>query len=1553
MVNKFPNVNLQILKNAQVMEEKQARKGIPIPISFEKNNVSEVVTPRTTDIPAEKPLEPPATNIFNPSAAPNFRFSSKETTAASTPSFSFGTNSLTGTSSPSSIFVSKISMATATPSFNLAFTTTPNLISSTEKATSSVSSKLSFVPSGSLGEPKLSFNFSTKEKSAPSVSNFNFGARGVPATSTLGFAFAPKQPSEKTAANSKSLNLTSNESKNLSEAGFIFKAKESTANPNKTSTTNSESLNLIVKDSLSTSGANILVSTKESTSSFSSVFHLGASSSASISTPAFSSTAKEPTVIKPFGAVKNPPSFAFGPASGVSVFGQPATQSSVSSNIPLPSHTGVSLISSLTVKDKDQGAVLTKSSESVSGFVAVSVSSDLINSSGNQPVLYNSLPVANPNSLSTTTASQITTTPIVFNVSTANSSFHSVKNPNTLSTPQLKGNAEQFKQPINNAVDPGSIHSLHQSKTNGVEDEVAGFTAQLDRASEQNIREELNSFSLEFEAFMTSFKKVTEKDDLIGDANELRSLNQSVEDVTIQVENYKTNMAENKSESSELREKLLKNFQMIDEALLRKEKMDDKRYVNVLRSRPLDPISARQRKEMREHFLYIEDQLNEINNILDSKWQEKQNKRSGRSNYNKAQQNQQIYKTIEAIDIITNHLTSKIGNLKLRNEESHLISMNLSRQPSRNDLSKRSKFSKFNSNRTNELNDESPKKLLKLRKYLANRGKTPIRKTKDYNVRLTTSTDMESTINGKLDPKAASTPAYGTTKSFEKFDNKMPVLDEEASHIVSDAIDKVKALSSTTPKVLNGTPETKMIPKAPENTPVTPQVSLDPTKAHLFKNSPGLTPSGTPNNSFTNDVINKHLFASPVSTPAFLSKQVWIENSPSFSPKVSIKQETVSATTISDTKAFTKASSPGKNQVVSCINTVPPNVVIISEKLGVTPSPGLFSSVGNSNLRSTQSVVTTTSAATFSFGVDKVKTGGSVEFAKPTMSSGKGDLSSLNSSVPGAGIFQPKQNFIFGSGFNEKENQSTAQPANPKEEGISSITTNAVSAEENVSVQTTFSVSSIPIATSAISKPESKPASTGFLGTPTESKIPAAGFFVGTSKLTSASTGLFGLATGSKIVSANHFGATPEAQAASQGCNETENTKAKTTSAGIFGTNMQSNAISTALFGAKVETKQESTVTLGKTIETQLTSSSLFGATTESKAASTGLIGATTKPKASVAGLSVATTESKTSTNLFGTTAISKTSSATLFGGTIKSEAPPVGIFEATNDSKINTEPKTTSPSLFVDSTESKSNMAMFGSSGISTATPTGFLTAGTETKPISTGYFESSCSKVSTSLKSNSPVITSVADANGTRIATAPTTSGLFGSIAVSSSSSSTLFGKKELSSSSGLFADNNVSTTAGSELFSSTGGSNLFSTPTSIKSGELFGNALDSKSETPTSSVTAVSTGGLFGNTGGLFRGSSATTSASGNSFGNQTNSLFGDVSKQSSGLFSSTATTPGSIFASSSSTNQTNSEGLFGSKSAIGTPLTSTSAFASKTEESSSSSGGKELNYSFILM
>ena len=1551
MVNKFPNINLQILKNAQVMEEKQARKGIPNPISFEKKNVSEVITPRTTDIPVAKPHQPPATNIFNPSVAPNFRFSGKETTAASTPSFSFGTSSLTGTSSSSSIFGSKVSTATVTPSFNLVFTTTPNLSSSTEKATSTVSSKLSSVPGGSLGEPKLSFNFPTNEKSAPSVSNFNFGARGASASSTPAFTFAPKEPSKMAAADSKSLNVTSNESKSVSGASFIFRTKESTTNPSKTFTANSESLNLVVKDSPSTSGANIMVNTKESTSSSSSVVQLATSSSASISTPAFSFSAKEPAVTKPFGAVKNPLSFAFGPASGISVFGEPATQSSVPCNIPLPSHTGFSQNSSLTVKDKSQGAVLTKPSESIGGFVAVSGSSNLINSSSNQLVLSKGLPTAGPNPLITTT--QMTTTPIIFNMSAANSSFQSVKNPDILSTPQLKGNAEQFKQPINNAVNPGSIHSLHQSKTNGDEDEVAGFTAQLDRASEQNIREELNSFNLEFEAFMTSFKKVTEKDDLIGDANELRNLNQSVEDVAIQVESYKTNMAENKSESSELREKLLKNFQMIDEALLRKEKMGDKRYVNVLRSRPLDPISARQRKEMREHFLYVEDQLNEINNILDSKWQEMQNKRSGRSNYSKAQQNQQIYKTIEAIDTITNHLTSKVGNLKLRNEESYLISMNLSRQASANDSGKHSKFSKFNSNRTNELNDESPKKLSKLRKYLANRGKTPMRKAKDYTVRLITSTDMESTINGKLDPKAASTPAYGTTKSFEKFNNKMPVLNEESSHIVSNVIDKVKSLSSTTPKVLDGTPETKTIPKAPENTPVTPQVSLDPTRAHLFRNSLGLTPSGTPNKSFTNDVINKNLFASPVSTPAFLPKQVWGENSPSFSPKVSTKQETVSTTTISDTNAFTEAISPDKNQAASCINTAPPNV-IISEKLGVTP-PGPFSIVGNSNLQPIQSVVTTTSAATLSFGVDKVKTGGSVEFAKPTMSSGKYDSSSLNSSVPGAGICQPKQNFIFGSGFNEKENENTTQPANLKEEGISSITTNTLSAEENVSVQTTFSVSSISIATSAISKPESKPASTVFLGATTESKMPSAGFFVGTSKLTSASTGLFGLATGSKITPGNHFAATSESKAAPQGLHGTKNTEANTTSAGIFGTTMQSNAVSTALFGGKVETEQESTITLGKTIETEVTSSSLFGANIESKTTSTGLIGTTTEPKTSVTGLSVATTESKTSANLFGTTAISKTSSTTPFGGTIRSETPPVGIFGSTIDSKItNAEPKTTVSNLFISSIESKPNLAVFGNSGISTAAPTGFLTAGTETKPVSTEHFESSFIKVSTSLQSNSPLVTSVADANGTRITTASSTSGLFGSTAVSSSSS-TLFGNKELSSSSGLFGNNNVLTTTGSGLFSSTGGSNLFGTPTSAKSVGLLGNALNSKSETPTSSGAAVSTGGLFGNTGGLFGGSSATTSASGNLFGSQTNSLFGDVSKQSSGLFSSTATTPGSVFASSSSssTNQTNSGGLFGNKSTFGTPLTSANTFASKTEEISSSSGGKKLNYSFILI
>jgi len=1078
-------------------------------------------------------------------------------------------------------------------------------------------------------------------------------------------------------------------------------------------------------------------------------------------------------------------------------------------------------------------------------------------------------------------------------------------------------------------------------------DDVTGYTAKLDIALQKNIKEEVDSFNNEMNVFMTSFQKLTTKQNLIGTRSELSKLKQDIESVSDLVSGYKTVMKENKSESADIREKVLKDFKLIDEATLRKEKMEDKRYSNVLKTRPLDPISARQRKELRSHFHYINTQLEDINTTLDEKWKEEDTKKKKRqSHFTKAQQNQNLYKTIEAIDSISNHLTTKVKNMSLKNKESQLVTMNLSRSISTNQdsvLSKKHK--KQNESLLNQTNSGSPKKLSQLKTYLTNRGKTPVRKAKDYGLRL----NSASSIMSPLNPKASSTPAYNDTKTFNRF-NQQPmntVAEERNNQYVPNTIERASKLMSNTPMVYNNrTPNFRQDQlKAPDNTPVTP-VLADESKT--------LDPS-------SNLPVNKNLFGSTnhqstiTPTPSMKHKIDASTNNVgfSFSSRSNSNQINETLNRLQQSENKTNTNAPTKSFAFTADSTSAKSTFDFSSNLKQTQSFINSESLDRNKEQSfknqfTEDVDTIDSSkkSNVSFSIpEKASTGSPLEFTieskKPDSSTG----SSLNTgpfnmpaSTTSAGLFS----------------FATSVPSTK----VAGTTTSVISSTGLFGSTSTSepgffgSVSSMPSLISSATQPDTN--QTEYL-----TKSAGGGIFASSSNtasmFTSTSTTTSGLFGSTSTIAASS--GKPTSTGGLFGSNQSSSSTLPTTTPGLFGSTVGSTAISSSSSGMFGSTALPTTSTgtsgpADSTTTTPLTG--LFGSNTTSAVAtsSTGSLFGSSAPSSSAGSLFGSSAPASSAGSLFGSSG--QASSAGSLFGSVATTTVATELFGSTTalastnslSATATATPATTG--LFVSSTSTTST-GMFGSAatmpattglfGSSTSAASTGLFVSAATTPATTGLFGSSTSTTSTGLFGSAATTPATTGLFGSSTSKAST--GLFGS-AVTTPATTGLFGSSTSTTSTGLFgsAATTPATTGLVDLTTSTASSGLFGSTTSTEStglfgsttstGGLFGSSTGSSSANTTgtslfgSSVSTAAAGtGLFGTvptssaSGGLFGTAQSTPSLFGSTTATtQSSGLFGSTTAttQSSGLFGSSSTTTGSLFGNSSST----SSSLFGGNS-----------------------------------
>lgn len=1056
---------------------------------------------------------------------------------------------------------------------------------------------------------------------------------------------------------------------------------------------------------------------------------------------------------------------------------------------------------------------------------------------------------------------------------------------------------------------PISVSGLVKDNETSPNPEIEQHAAKWNTTLQKNIHEEINNFNAELGAFMKSCDVIS-CEDLVGGRDELIEMKNDIASLTNHMDGYKGVMKENKSECAMLRENVLKNLKMLDEATLLKQKMEDKRYSSAMKLRPLDPISARQRKSLRAHVNQVEQLLNDINIALDTKWEERMAARKNARNNktNSIMKRQQVYQTIEAIDQITDNLASRLKKCSLQSQENSLLAMNLNRiSKSVGDASNATsvKDSPSLKNHSKSMSCNSPMKMEQLKSFLNNRGQTPVRKSKPYtSLSLPPPRESDQTVNPSFSsfPKAASTPFLGADILNKP---KQPI--SMKNNLLSSTLSAM-ANKSMTPTVMKTTGDGAASFKVPDNTPTTPlMVKTQSTKQVVQFNMPA---AATPaNNNITFDMVNKNLFGTPLSSSEATGKPKIISE---FAAKPSSKPSDVptAAKTFGGTSTVDPLSFWGKGAPTKPVNESLTNVNVFTSEIPTGDSP-------ESNQPEPSFLSNTT------------------VFKSPSLA----DDTVVSSSI------SPTD-----SDENGVNDASTTQ-----DEGVSQTSTVAESddsAEKVVETTNDFPqepIKGIPPSLSAFpgfisSKPTmfGVPSSTpgkSLFGGPVSSSLPfgstssPAGLFgasaLGTSTAATTTSGLFGSLSSSTSVGPVSSSSTLASTGGLFGSKPSSG-------GGLFKSGTLSSSQPSpvkeepAKIAPRVETpkddasEKDETIVPPPTVPEQIPTNassvitstfpgSFASSSGDSKSASGGLFGT---PSSSSSGLFGSISAAPATGGLFDSTS----SSAAPSGGLLAASKSSGGLFgaAATLTTIVSSE---SVPSI---APTAKPSGGLFGTPASSASG--GIFGAATSSVPSTGGIFSSTVTSSVAATASSTPSKATAGGLFGAVSSTTPALGGLFGTLssaATTNTSGDGLFGAASTAPAGGIF---------GASTSTSSGG--LFgSSSVSSASGNLFGSSITSTASGglfSASSTTASSSGGLFGSTlaastpsGGLF-GSSTTSTASGGLFG-----------------ASLTSTASGGLFG--SSTTSTSSGGFFGSGGGLFTTPASSSGGVFGSSGTSASGGG----------
>ena len=990
------------------------------------------------------------------------------------------------------------------------------------------------------------------------------------------------------------------------------------------------------------------------------------------------------------------------------------------------------------------------------------------------------------------------------------------------------------------------------------------------------IREEIIAFEKELNEFKSRASNISID---VGTNDEKAQLKKGLVDM----DGFRKLLIETTSsqcrEISQIKKYSLENCQWLEEAKSRQTRNKDPRYLQLLKGRSLDPHSQKQLAKVQSKFMYLDQQIDEINNKLDLEWENHCRKTNfqvtGRGNARRLQNEaapslETIYKVLHNHHGIIEKHKNECENLAKNIKELNLQNIGSSLQ-----LNKRSAGRK--SARIVH-NDELAKLADSLmEKTLLNDSNKTIRETKPslsgkagaLSPIVGFSPEKESQLRKLLAEKGTTKIVPKQTK-FEISTNSTVGKPEKASKNLLSSLDKYKDVT-----VVLESPKSTAIISTLENTD------------KLTSDQKGSIKDGQPHASlsFTKPIFNSSAITSSpaITVPSGFGFRNSSPTIPIAETKKIIEPEISKSSIISDKPSSFSFMGGKPLQSSNSIQLPMPDTqsqFSFNSQIKANTPPSLVSgSKQDNDVSSSKSL----------FNLPKVTTSMPVPVSLPD-STTKSNISSTFHNIPSTP-------FSFGS---------TATP-NVTQIGASLDTLDVTKSQEVIkkeNVNQAASVTGTP--SSTIAPSDSKSLASNSLS------------FQATTITTSSDTDAKYTSTLNKLAVVKPV----------------ESPKATQVTSSLFsGAKVSSQSLQDKLMGSNVTTNQNTSIFKNDLQNAQKSSAGIFGTSTTSnppltsqEKTSTPLFGATTTTSSNSIFGGV-TTASK---NLFGTTSnVTTTPSSGIFGG---NSTKSTSIFGGGNIS-IDKAQKPTA-----EITSSNSSTSIFGGASFEN---TKSETITTKTNVASAGIFGGSSFQTTTPTKpANSSAPTSgsifgastfqnVTSASGTESTTSTSVFGGSTSKTVpivttgaSTTSSNSIFGGSSFKSAP------SVSTTSSSTASSTSifGGSSLKSSDNSSTSNStsIFGGNTENK---PT---TTASGGSIFGGSGGFFSGLGSNPSSDAAS-----KNVFGGSSGSGSGIFGGGGTS-NSLFGSSTAVTTANTSSIFGggnTSTPFGAPKTTT-AFGSFT-------------------
>ncbi|XP_067016823.1 nuclear pore complex protein Nup214-like isoform X3 [Acropora muricata] len=390
----------------------------------------------------------------------------------------------------------------------------------------------------------------------------------------------------------------------------------------------------------------------------------------------------------------------------------------------------------------------------------------------------------------------------------------------------------------------------------------------IEASVSQNIQEAINHFSDEMAALRDCVRKMQENCGLTDDNNDLDQLKQTTNQLGRSLAELKDTTKDQHKDIDEEKRKLLEAFEIFEDARIRQERKSDPRYVQLLKSRALDPVNANKMRDIRKLHLYLDESLREVNMILDEQW----NKENERKRFIPRPALDEIYNTLKMNQMIALDQEARLEKIAEDMQKRKLLSNSWRRNLTSTDSARVPLVKGASDVCEQELRSTtqrtspvatpiSPKKRAHLRSMLQKRRSTPVRRsiivpsaiTKTPSAKLnksqmpllsstpavTASALAEETggkfvLRSQLTEQEEATLHHGNRGVLDRNDHEVAHVTEERGprHGASERGPSVSFVDASSPVVVATPEETESAPEIPESSDSTPAsggFSLDGT----------------------------------------------------------------------------------------------------------------------------------------------------------------------------------------------------------------------------------------------------------------------------------------------------------------------------------------------------------------------------------------------------------------------------------------------------------------------------------------------------------------------------------------------------------------------------------------------------------------------------------------------------------------------------------------------------------------------------------------------------